>query len=520
MVKDGENLVIIGGGITGLSTALCWALNVDTDKNPVLILEKENKVGGYVTSYKRAGYLFDTTQLIPNADDIFAYFGITIDLKKFDSSYARIILVDHKSDSIKRIGIPAGYDNFRSMLIKRYPDQEVKIKNFLDYTRALYLELSKLKVEPNIFQLLATRFKCPKIVKNHRKTFRSLVDSFDFTNTELLEILNNFAAFSALPADRVAALLTVGAMHTTLDGAFRPYKGFIEIPQKLRKRLLELGGKVRCKAEVESIIVNRGKVKGVRLKSGEIIDAAYVVTTIDPKNAMLKLVGREVLKKTDKAYLKKVEKVKMSTSSFNVALGLDDKIDLSSLNLDNGYNIITTGGDTFSKLFDAFDKNEIGFSHDCFHLGVVCPSLTTGKKPCLIIRVVPMPLSDWQLLYEKDPDVYKRKKEKWADFFIEKVESYLIADLSKHIIYRDIATPATYARYSGSPTGSIYDMAPYPENFGRKRLKMRTPVKRLFQPKFSHGVWPSLQAGMQVIDMILRGGIMGGNTRYQARNFL
>jgi hypothetical protein len=49
---------------------------------------------------------------------------------------------------------------------------------------------------------------------------------------------------------------------------------------------------------------------------------------------------------------------------------------------------------------------------------------------------------------------------------------------------------------------------------------MRTPIKGLYQPKFSHGVWPSLQAGMQVVDMILGGKIMQGNTRYIARNLL
>jgi len=76
----------------------------------------------------------------------------------------------------------------------------------------------------------------------------------------------------------------------------------------------------------------------------------------------------------------------------------------------------------------------------------------------------------------------------------------------------------TFARYSGSPTGSIYDMAPYPDKFGRKLLKMRTPIKGLFQPKFSHGVWPSLQAGMQVVAMILDGKIMYSNTSYQARS--
>jgi len=88
--------------------------------------------------------------------------------------------------------------------------------------------------------------------------------------------------------------------------------------------------------------------------------------------------------------------------------------------------------------------------------------------------------------------------------------------LSKHIKVLDVSTPATYARYSGSPSGAIYDMAPYTDNFGRSRLKMRTPIKGLYQPKFVHGVFGCLLAGMQVNDMILNRKVMDGNARYKA----
>lgn len=88
-------------------------------------------------------------------------------------------------------------------------------------------------------------------------------------------------------------------------------------------------------------------------------------------------------------------------------------------------------------------------------------------------------------------------------------------DLRKHIKVIDVSTPATYARYSGSPTGSIYDMAPYTNNFCRTRLKMRTPIEGLFQPKFVHRVFGCLLAGMQVNDMILDRKIMDGNARYK-----
>ena len=42
-------LIVIGGGMTGLSTALTWALNHDLKKDRVLLIEKEPKTGGYVT---------------------------------------------------------------------------------------------------------------------------------------------------------------------------------------------------------------------------------------------------------------------------------------------------------------------------------------------------------------------------------------------------------------------------------------------------------------------------------------
>jgi hypothetical protein len=47
---------------------------------------------------------------------------------------------------------------------------------------------------------------------------------------------------------------------------------------------------------------------------------------------------------------------------------------------------------------------------------------------------------------------------------------------------------------------------------GKNRVKTRTPVKGLFIPKFSHGIWPSIQAGLQVVDMISGGKIMDGNS--------
>ena len=90
------------------------------------------------------------------------------------------------------------------------------------------------------------------------------------------------------------------------------------------------------------------------------------------------------------------------------------------------------------------------------------------------------------------------------------METYVVPDLRNHITVRDISTPATYVRYSGSPTGSIYDMASVPENFGPHRLPVVTPA-----PKFAHGVFGAMNSGLQAVDILLDGKVMHGNSRFK-----
>jgi hypothetical protein len=168
-------------------------------------------------------------------------------------------------------------------------------------------------------------------------------------------------------------------------------------------------------------------------------------------------------------------------------------------------------------MFDSWERGELLMRDDCFHFAVYSDSAAAGGKNNLVIHVTPAPIGDWAILRERDPGRYRAEKERIADFYIRKVEEYLIPGLSEHIVLKDVSSPATYARWLGSPTGSNFDMLPVPGNFGKNRLGTRTPVKNLYLPKFSHGIWPSMQAGIQVADMISGGKIMGGAARYTRR---
>jgi len=505
-------IIIIGAGMSGLSTGLAWQKVYGPHNDDVLIVEKNPTVGGCVTSFARKGYIFDTTQIIPDVADLLAFFGTDIPLLKFENYYARLFLAHPATKVTKIIPIPSSVEAFQKLLTERYPDDSKQVENFFSYCLDMYKELNYLKTEPKWYHIPRIIVKCPKIIANSGKTYKQFLKNFRFKNSELEQVLDTFSSFSGLSGDRCAALLTACAMITTLKGSYRPAKGFIQFPIALKDKFLENGGKLMTKAPVVKIHTKKAIVTGIELEDGTQFSADYVVSTADTKVTYEELVGKNVFKKAGFFYNRKINKVAMSPSGFAIQLGLDDTIDLEKLGFNCGYNVLTSSAKAHERMFKAWDTDKTLMSFACFHLAVICPSLMTGGKQTLVIHVVPVPSDYWIKLREEDYEKYVKEKNSFSDFYINLVEMYMIPDLKKHIQYIDVSTPATYKRYIGSPTGSQYDMLPVPSNFGKNRLKTRTPIKGLFIPKFSHGIWPSLQAGLQVLDMISDGKIMQGNS--------
>jgi all-trans-retinol 13,14-reductase len=506
--NDHYDMIIVGAGLSGLSSGLMWLKNTTGMKT--LIVEKNSYPGGYSTAYEKGGYIFETTQLFPDIIDILEYLEIDIPLKRYEKNFMRRLVVN--GDKVDEYKIPAGAENFKRYLTETFPDDAEKINALMEYSVDLFRQVRKLKVNATLPDKLSTPFKAPKVIANLNRTYSELLDKFKITDTKLREVMETFTSFSGVPSDRASAILATGAMLSSMTRCYRPLGFFDEFPAELAKKFQSLGGEMRFNAEVERIVLKDGIVSGIKIKGdNNIIEADKVITTVDPMLAMRKLVGEEHL---PEKYIQRLNKTIMSPSSVNVALGLDDSIDMKALDLDYPYNVVSTGLGTAEKLFEAFLAGNHGFAEDCFHVAVICPSLTTGAKNTVTIRSTPWALDGWKEMRETDYEKYRTEKEKWADFLISIAEKYFIPNLRKHIVVKDIATPATYARVSGSPTGSIYDIASLVTQFGPKRLPMKTPIKNLYQPKFAHGLYGTMMNGVQVVDMILDRKFNDGNSLF------
>ena len=506
--KEKYDLIIIGSGLSGLSSGLIWLKNTHGKKT--LIIEKNSYPGGYSTAYEKHGYVFETTQLFPDIIDILDYLEIDLNLKQYEGNFMRRIVVD--GEHVDEYKIPTGAENFTKYLIEKFPDDAEKIRALMAYSVDMFKQVRKLKANSKLKDKLLIPFQAPKVVANLNRTYSGLLDKFDITNPKLREVMETFTSFSGVPSSRASSIMATGAMLSSMTRCFRPYGYFDEFPATMAQLFQQRGGEILFGSEVEKIVVENGQVAGVQLSgSSAPILAEKVITTVDPLVAMRKLVGEEHL---SSSYVEKLDKIIMSTSSINVALGLDDEIDLQSMDLDYPYNVVSTGLGTAEKLFDGFLAGDNAFSTDCFHTAVICPSLTTGAKNTITIRCTPFAMNKWTEWRENDYKKYKAEKERWGDFFINIAEKYFIPGLSKHIVVKDISTPATYARYSGSPTGSLYDMASLVTQFGPKRLSMKTPIKNLYQPKFSHGLYGTMMNGVQVVDLILDRKFNNGNSLF------
>ncbi|MBN2625953.1 MAG: NAD(P)/FAD-dependent oxidoreductase [Spirochaetales bacterium] len=519
--KREYGLIVIGAGMTGLSTALAWAETHDLDREPVLVLEKEPAPGGCVTTFAREGYRFDTVQIIPDISDLLKFYRIPLDLVPYGHCLARLFLADPVKKDVRVYPVLQGRENFRDYLVGLFPEEEEGLNRFFDYGQKLLDELEHLKTEPTPLQGLAILIKCPGIIRQSGRTYRQYLDSFRFRNPDLMEILDLFSSFSGLSGDRCAALLTACAAMTTLQGSYRPRSGFISFPHSLRKALETRGGEILTGLCVDRILHKEGRVQGVRCGE-EIFRASRVVCTADTHVMVEEMLGlgpvtRERVLGPVKGWFKKYARVKSAPSSFTVHLGLDEKLDLKGMGFDCGYNVLTTGRAAHEKAFDLWEKGERLTGEEEFHMAVISPSALIGGKQTLIIHVTPAAAEDWEELRAQDYDAYRARKKEAARYYIDKVEEYMIPGLKEHIRLTDISTPATYARYLGTKGGANSDMLNVPSNFGMYRLPTRTPVEGLFLPKFSNGIWPSLMAGLQVVDMMTGGAVMEGRSRYVHR---
>jgi len=452
--REGEyDVIIIGSGIGGLS---CGAL-LSKRGYKVLVLEQHYQVGGYCSSFKRKGFVFNTG--VENVSGLWEKGPITyllreLGLKKnelFIRNTIRYVFKGKKVDA-------SNFEEFITVISRMFPEEKGYIHAFFDEAKKAYEECyreSEIYGVPLPAELIVKVFGAKKLVdypKEHphffdwmNKTFKQKLDEY-FKNEDIKCILCALLSYLGTePEETLASSALTAVVSYYIYGGYFPKGGAQRFANKLRSYIEENNGRVLTGHKVDKILIENGEVKGVKV-GNKIFKSPIIVANANAKTTFLKLVGEENL---DKRFVEYIRKLKMSTSCFMVFLGVD--MDLSDYptiikNLDEGYSIVINSN---------ADPN-------------LAPK---GKASITIIAG-----ADYHDFPKRGTTEYLKKKREVAERLIERAEK-VIPNLSKHVIVIDAATPRTFERYTSMPEGAIYA---FDQSINTKRPYFKTPIKGLY----------------------------------------
>ncbi len=456
--------VIIGAGIGGLVCG-CYLAKAGMK---VLICEQHNKPGGYCTSFKRQGFTFDAA-----AHCFGGYRKNGMTRKIFHE-----LQVDKKLNVIR----PDPSD------ILMTPDYKISFWNDLDKTieefQTLFPEEGNIK---KFFYLLLDTDP-NSFFKLRSWTFKKLLDQY-FTDDKLKAVLSfPFLGIGGLPPSLMSAF--VGAKlysEFIFDGGYYPKGGMQALPDALAERFKEFGGELRLSTLVTKIQVKNNMVKGVFLEKDGFTPSKYVISNCDARQTFLKFLGKRIF---SKEFLTKLNNMIPSLSIFVLYLGID-------------------------KYFKTLPKpgSNVWFLP---HYGIEDLYLSAKKRNATslaeyyMVRVSPdrKTILAFVNVTFKNKKHWVSNKNKLLESFIKWIEKNTIPNLSKHIVYKDAATPYTLYRYTLNYKGAAYGWAGMLSQFAYPDFKTPSFIKGLYLTghwtTYAQGIPGVAYMGYNVAKLILK----------------
>jgi phytoene dehydrogenase-like protein len=168
------------------------------------------------------------------------------------------------------------------------------------------------------WQALQGLSKLPLLQRAQKSSIRDLLDA-TFEDAALKGLLAFVTAGieGQAPSAPGSAVLALGAVVFHLVGVRRPRGGSGGLVSALVAALEAHGGRVRTGAAAEQILVEGGRVRGVRLIDGEEIEAHTVVAACDPQTTFLRLLAVDVVP----------AKIRTAIQRLQIANGISLKVD-------------------------------------------------------------------------------------------------------------------------------------------------------------------------------------------------
>lgn len=445
-----KKILIVGGGIAGLTAGIEAASRGFES----VIFERHSLVGGQCTGWDRAGYHIDgCIHWLTGTKDGTELNGLWRDVGALSDDVKIIQLDDFGKVDIggKTVTLWKDLDRFERELIAMGPEDAKHVKELVRSIRAAQSMPMPARVAPELLSPGALIKLVFAMVQsgNVMGKYASLTAS-QYAARYRNPILRQFFA-TRVPGGYSFSIFPFSyAVFSSGNGAI-PSGGSREMALRMEKRYVSLGGHVVTNAEVEEIVIEGDTAVGVRLAGGKTERADYVIASCDVHLTLERLLkGKYPVREFEKRFSDPVSY--NVPSSVQIALGVSADMTRYPLINSFGCKPFTCGKTLIS-----------GIAYKSFAYE---PKFAPEGHTVLVLELGQdyFDYDFWEPLAQ-GREAYRAEKERLAREVVLRMEERF-PELAGKITALDVATPATYHRYTGAWRGAWMSFMPSPGSKG------------------------------------------------------
>lgn len=427
------------------------------------------------------------------------------------------------------VRVPVGWDRFLEELIAAFPADERGLRRLIGVLRRLGAAVDRSTTPASLRGSARMALDAGAAVHWAMRPLSALLEACGLGEPARAALSAHCGAYGC-PPERAPVVLHASFLEEYVGGgAWFPRGGGQVLAAHLVDVIRGHGGTVRTHAPVANILVEGGRVAGVRLESGEVLRAPAVVSGADIKRTYLQLVGRQHLRR---GTLRRVRRWTMTPPFLNLYLGVD--VDLRERVPNTNYYCNPTTRDigrVFTEIVDGGARPRAEWLADAVaHMPafVHCSTLKDPDNPRLappgcstleVMTAVPPNRPLWSGSsageeYRRDPE-YLELKEQLAQMLLERAEA-AIPCIKGRVAWSELSTPLTHERYTRSTNGTTYGLEPNARQFGPLRPGCRTEIDGLFLAGASLAWGPGV-VGSMLSGMHAAGAVLGRNLDREVR---
>jgi phytoene dehydrogenase-like protein len=486
------DVIVIGGGMGGLVSAGLLA----KQGKQVLLLERDTKVGGYVSGFMRDDFYFDAacafvSACSPGAEfyNILTELGVIDDLTFLPINTIWNIYPDF--DLRINYEDPAAY---LEGVKNRFPE----MGNAIDAYGALTAELGKEFVDfeqAPWWKKLVLPFSFPTLFRYVRKSHADILHKF-FNSHPHMTLALSALPTSLPPRELSYAFVAVLWAKVLKSGVCYPKGGMKALSEALAQGIKRHGVKIACDQEVTRVITQGRKAIGVGLSDGSEIYSDWIIASCNPFQMQRMLPSGLSLYRG----MYRLARFKSSLSAvlFYIKLKRED------LPPDWPYFVSINTSNDLEEMSAALES---GSMEKGLHIVITAPSLL---DPSLAPRghhslkvLVHAPRVDlFEKIYGTDESFEQLQNRVFSE-----IRAFSGLDLLSHALSVEHATPGTLFRRTGNEGGAMYGLDAACGQVGPQRPPNRTALKNLLCAGHythpAHGIVGSAMSGSFASKIIL-----------------